>query len=584
MTNLWRHIGINRRWQLLFLLFLTLLSSLAEVVSLGAVLPFIGVLTQSEQAHSYQSLLNLLPGLSSISGSELVVPLAIGFAGVSFLAGGLRLFLLWSGIRLGNAIGSDLSTEIYHRTLYQNYSVHISRSSSEIISGITQKAGLATSVLISAVALITSTIIFLSILLALVVIDPSSSILAAISFGAGYGFIAILTRRRLINNSQSIASAQTQTVRALQEGLGAIRDILLDGLQWIYVDIYKNAVIRLQKANAENTFINQAPRYAMESLGMMLVACFVLVLNHNNGIKAIHEALPVLAMLALGAQRLLPLMQQLYANWSTLQGNKISLIDVLGLLNQPMREASSRIDLISMMHSVTFKNVRFQYTDSGPWIINGVNFVIPRGARVGIIGPSGSGKSTLLDLFMGLLEPSKGEILVDDNLLVDDSIRRAWQANIAHVPQSIFLTDSTIAENIALGVPLETIDFDRVKLAAQQARIDDFIENSSEGYAAKVGERGIQLSGGQRQRIGIARALYKQAKVLIFDEATSALDTGTEMSVMKAIEGLNNDLTILIVAHRFSTLENCSLIIEIDGGKLKRQGSYQDFLENYSIN
>ena len=574
-VNLWRYIGINRRWQLFMLLFLTLLTSLAEVISLGAVLPFIGVLTQPDKVFLSPWLSALINWVGINSSSGLVFLLAIGFALAALLAGGLRLLLLWAGVRLGNAIGADLSIEIYRRTLYQNYSVHIARSSSEIISGITQKAGVATGVVISLVTLLTSAMIFISILLTLIVINPLASIIAASSFGFAYSIIAMMTSRRLTCNGQSIARQQTQTIKALQEGLGAIRDILLDGAQKIYCDIYKNAIVSLQKANAENTFINQAPRYVMEAIGMALVACFVLVLNQSNGIGGVQAALPILALLGLGAQRLLPLMQQLYANWSNILGNKAVVIDVLDLLNQPLKDAPAINDSIDLIRSIRFENVGFKYSETAPWVIDEVSFVIPKGARVGIIGSTGSGKSTLLDLLMGLLEPTKGKILLDDRSL-DAYSCSAWQMNLAHVPQSIFLTDNTIAENIALGVPKERIDLDRVKIAAQQAMIDNFIEATPDGYDTIVGERGVRLSGGQRQRVGIARALYKQASVLIFDEATSALDTTTETSVMEAIEGLNKDLTILIIAHRFSTLKNCSLIIELGHGKIKRKGSYHE--------
>lgn len=557
------------------LFFLTLLSSLAEVISLGAVLPFIGVLTQPEKVYLSPRLSTLINWVGINSSSDLVFFLAIGFALSSMLAGGLRLLLLWSGVKLGNAIGADLSIEIYRRTLYQNYLVHIARSSSEIIGGITQKSGLATGVVISLVTLLTSTTIFISILFTLMMINPLASIIAALSFGFAYSFIAFMTSRRLTHNSKTIARQQTQTIKALQEGLGAIRDILLDGAQKIYCDIYQNAIVSLQKANAENTFINQAPRYVMEALGMSLVACFVLVLNQSNGIDGVQAALPILALLGLGAQRLLPLMQQIYGNWSNIVGTKAVVIDVLELLNQPLKAVPDTIDSIDLIRSIRFENVAFKYSENAAWVIDEVSFVIPKGARVGIIGSTGSGKSTLLDLFMGLLEPIKGQILLDNRPL-DTYSRLAWQMNIAHVPQSIFLTDNTIAENIAFGVPKERIDLERVRIAAQQAMIDNYIQATPDGYDTIVGERGVRLSGGQRQRIGIARALYKQASILIFDEATSALDMTTETSVMEAIKGLNKDLTILIIAHRFSTLKNCSLIIELGQGKIKRKGSYHE--------
>ena len=577
LKRLWHHISPRRRGQFVLLLVLTVLSSLAEVVSLGAVLPFVGILTQPEKVFTSPWLAGLVQTLGIKSGAELVLPLTIGFALAALIAGGLRLLLMWVSIRLGNATGADLSIEVYRRTLYQGYSVHIARSSSEIISGITQKVSTATSVLISVVAVITSTSLFVAIMMTLLAIDPMVAIVAVLSFGSAYGLIASLTRRRLVHNSHCIAQEQTQVVKALQEGLGAIRDVLLDGTQKVYCSIYQKAILRLQRAGGENNFISQAPRYAMEALGMALIAVFVLALSQRAG--GVASALPILAMLALGAQRLLPLMQQLYGNWSGVAGSKAALADVLALLDQPLPPQVNlpEPEPLTLKHTIRFENVSFKYNSNGPWVLQDINLSIPKGARVGIIGTTGSGKSTTVDLLMSLLEPTQGQILVDERP-VNFEKQRAWQRTVAHVPQSIYLADTTIAENIAFGVPLNQIDLDRVRQAAQQARIAEFIESRPEAYSAIVGERGVRLSGGQRQRIGIARALYKQASVLIFDEATSALDNETEQAVMQAIEGLNKDLTLFIIAHRLTTLKNCNLIIKLDVGKVGTKTTYDEII------
>lgn len=577
LSRLWRHISPRRRGQFFLLLGLTVLSSFAEVVSLSAVLPFIGILTQPQKVFDSPLMSGVIQALGITSGADLVLPLTVAFAVAALVAGGLRLLLLWVSTRLGNATGADLGIEVFRRTLYQPYSVHVARSSSEIISGITQKVGTATSVLISVVTVVTSAALFAAIMMTLLAIDPMVAIIAAVSFGTAYGIIAWLTRHRLVRNSQRIAQEQTQVVKALQEGLGAIRDVLLDGAQAVYCDVYRRAVMQLQRAGGENTFINQAPRYAMEALGMALIAVLVLAMSYRTG--GVAAALPILGMLALGAQRLLPLMQQLYGNWSVVAGSKAALIDVLGLLDQPLPAEASQPEPtpLALKNVISFNNVRFQYGSNGPWVLDGINLVIPKGARVGFVGSTGSGKSTALDLLMGLLEPTQGEILVDGQP-INCELKRAWQRTIAHVPQNIFLADTTVAENIAFGIPRGQIDHERVRKAAEQARISEFIESRPEGYGAIVGERGVRLSGGQRQRIAIARALYKQASVLIFDEATSALDNNTELEVMGAIENLDRELTILIIAHRLSTLKNCDTIVQLDHGKIAAQCTYEQLV------
>jgi ABC-type bacteriocin/lantibiotic exporter with double-glycine peptidase domain len=317
----------------------------------------------------------------------------------------------------------------------------------------------------------------------------------------------------------------------------------------------------------------------MEALGMVLIATFAYALSPQPG--GVGAALPILGALALGAQRLLPLLQQLYGNWTFVAGSQAALIDVLDLLEQPLPDDANQPTSapLEFRDEIHFDNLHFQYGSEGPWVLSGINLTIPKGARIGFVGSTGSGKSTALDLLMSLLEPTQGRILVDGQP-ISGKHRRAWQRAIAHVPQSIYLADASIAENIAFGVPPDQIDLDRVRQAANQAQIAEFIEGRPEGYSAIVGERGIRLSGGQRQRIGIARALYKQATVLIFDEATSALDSSTEEAVMSAIESLNRDLTILIIAHRITTLRHSDLIVQLERGKIILQGSYEQFVES----
>lgn len=581
LIRLFSHVSVQRRYQFLLMLGMTLFSSITEVVSLGAVVPFISILTQPERAHSYPMLAGVVKMLETIWPGNLILSLTIAFAMTAIVAAGVRLLLLWFSLRLANATGADLSIETYRRTLYQPYSVHMARHSSEIISGITQKVATATTVLISFVTVATAGVLIAAILSTLLFIDPLMAAVAMVVFGAGYGAIAWLMRYRLMRNSQCIAQEQTRVVKALQEGLGAIRDVLLDGAQAVYCEVYRKAIQRLQRASGENAYMNQFPRYAMEGLGLVMVSALVCVLSQRSG--GVQAALPKMAALALGMQRLLPLLQQLYGNWTVVAGSRSSLMDVLNLLDQPLPDDALIPAPAPLVFSGTIHldNIRFRYGCEGPWVLDGIDLIIRKGERIGFVGSTGSGKSTALDIVMGLLEPAQGQVLVDGRPITRE-LRRAWHRAIAHVPQSIFLADTTIAENIAFGVPFEAIDMDRVRQAAAQAQMADFVESRPGGYTALVGERGIRLSGGQRQRLGIARALYKQSTVLVLDEATSALDSVTEKAVMSTIEGLSRDLTILIIAHRLSTLESCDRIVRLESGRLAAQGSYEYFADGIS--
>ena len=290
-------------------------------------------------------------------------------------------------------------------------------------------------------------------------------------------------------------------------------------------------------------------------------------------------AIPVLGALALGAQRLLPALQQAYGAYSSMKGSNSSLEDVLNLLDQPLPEYADQppVKPIPFKKEIKITNLNFRYTKDSPWVLKNINLSLKKGENVGFIGGTGSGKSTLLDIIMGLLPPTNGELVVD-NRSIDNKNRRAWQAHISHVPQNIYLSDGTIEENIAFGIEKEQINHKRVKKAAQQAQISDLIGQWKDGYQTFVGERGVRLSGGQRQRIGIARALYKKSNVLIFDEATSALDNETEKEVMKAIEELGEEITVLIIAHRLTTLKNCNKIIKLNKNYTILTGSYQEVI------
>jgi ATP-binding cassette subfamily B protein len=557
---------------------LMLVSAFAEVVSLGAVLPFLGILIAPDRVLSYPIVTEVAQAWGITTADQLVLPLTVAFASAALLAGAVRVLLLWISTRLAFASGADLSIEVYRRTLYQSYRVHVARNSSEVISGIINKVGSAVSVLYQMLTLVSSATLLTAILLALIAINPAVASVAAAGFGASYVLITWLSRRRLHINSQRIANEQTQVVKALQEGLGGIRDVLLDGTQPVYCDIYRKADHPLRRAQGNNAFIGQSPRYIMEAMGMVLIAALAYALSQQAG--GIATALPVLGALALGAQRLLPALQQIYSAWASIAGSYASLSDTIAMLDQSLPEdlLQPAPEPLIMQNTIRFDAVRFRYATDSPWVLNGLSLTIPKGARVGFVGSTGSGKSTTLDLLMGLLMPTEGELLVDGQPISGSRIR-AWQRTIAHVPQSIYLADATLAENIAFGIPRNVIDLARVQRAARQAQIADFIESSPEGYQAYVGERGIRLSGGQRQRIGIARALYKRASVLVFDEATSALDNATEQSVMSAIDGLSNDLTILLIAHRLTSVRRCDTIVELEHGRVVAQGTYEQLLE-----
>jgi ATP-binding cassette, subfamily B, bacterial PglK len=583
LRELWGCIDRRRQKQFYLLLILMVAASLAEVVSVGAVLPFLGVLTAPEQVYQYPLMQPIVKMLEINSPSQLILPITIVFISASIIAGAIRVLLLYTVTKLSFATGADLSVSIYRRTLYQEYSVHISRNSSEIISGILSKTSIVIGSVMNPVLLLISSIIMLvGITSVLFAVDAVVAMITFVCFGFLYWIVITYSRQKIRQNSQCIADKTTAVVKSLQEGLGGIRDVLIDGTQEFYCKLYRNSDLPLRHASGNNQFISGSPRYIMESIGMTLIAILAYAMTNQNG--GISNAIPVLGVLALGAQRLLPALQQAYSAYSSIKGASSSVEDVLELLRQPISDhvESSGITPILFKDSIQLKDINFQYTKESPCVLGNINLRIDKGECIGFIGATGSGKSTLIDIIMGLLSPNSGEVLIDGQLVTSKN-KQAWQTHIAHVPQSIYLSDSTISENIAFGIPKEKIDHIRVKYAAEKAQISEIIDSWKEGYQTFVGEQGVRLSGGQRQRIGIARALYKRSKVLVFDEATSALDSETEASVMKSINTIKQDLTILIIAHRVTTLKECDKIIEIGKNADIKTLRYKDIASGHII-
>ncbi|MEI6070381.1 MAG: ABC transporter ATP-binding protein [Verrucomicrobiae bacterium] len=579
LWRLWGHLSRRRRCQFWLVLLLMLSSAICETASLGAVVPFLGVLVAPDKLFNYPIATRTADIFGISSPSDFVLFFSAAFAVAALVAGSVRMLLLWSSTRLTYACASDIGFDVYRRTLYQPLQVHMARNSSEVTSGIDYKVGYAINVLFKTLSLLSSLMLLFAIMSALLAIDAAVASIAAVSFGIFYILISFMFRNMLETNSMRIAKETTQVVKVVQEGLGGIRDVLLDGTQPFYCGIYRRADLSLRLAMGSNVFIGGSPRFVMEAVGMVLMILLAVSLSRGEG--GIGSSLPVLGALALGAQRLLPALQQIYASWVGIVESQAPLAETLAFLEQPLPEHAEQHAPapLCFKRAICFESVRYRYAEDAPWVLDNFNLQILNGQRVGVVGGTGSGKSTMLDLLMGLIEPAEGKILVD-GISIGGEARRAWQRAIAHVPQNIYLADTTLAENIAFGIRYEEIDMQRVRDAARQAQISDFIESRPGGYGAFVGERGIRLSGGQRQRIGIARALYKQATMLVFDEATSALDNITEQDVMSSIQCLDIDLTIVIVAHRLTTIKCCDTIVELLNGRVVAQGTYDQLLES----
>jgi ATP-binding cassette subfamily B protein len=579
--KVWALLSRRRHWQFYILFLLMLLSSFAEVLSIGAVLPFLAVLTSPDSVQRVPGINYLLAIFHIKDIGDLLIPLGLTLAVIIALANALRLCFVWANTRLSFAVGAELSLRAYRAILYQSYIYHVARNSGEEINRLIQ-VNAVVYVIMMVMNILGGVVMLMAVIGAIVSINASLAIAAISGFGLIYVLILLLTRRRLYEESQRFVFQSTKLSKTMHEGFGGIRDILIDGTQEEYCKIYSMADLSVRRAEGNVNIMSSSPRYLVETLGAILILLMAYLMAGDS--NQLGGVIPLLGAFALAAQRLLPVMQNCYTSWVGIRSRHIPLEIAVELLSKDIStpiDNGIKAEEIKFNCDLAFHNIWLRYRDDGPWVLRGIDLTLPVGSRVGIIGKTGSGKSTLLDVVMGLLTPSRGAIFIDGVELTAANLR-SWQSKIAHVPQSVYLADSTIEENIAFGIPLDQIDRNRVVSAAADAQISSTIVSWPLGYATHVGERGVRLSGGQRQRIGIARALYKKAKLIVFDEATSALDGETESAVMKVIDDLGSNVTVLIIAHRLTTLKNCDRIICLNEGRIEKYGSYAEIIAKSS--
>ena len=587
IKKFWKKIKNKRKSQIKVLLLLMLLGGLAEMITIGSLFPFLSVLMNKEILWQSNFVRNGF-GLLGISNKDnLLLATTLIFLIAVFLSISLRVLNIWISGRLSAAIGSDLSQEAFGRTIKQQYHVHINRNSSDLIAAISIQMNLTIQALESVLYMFSAVIVLLSILFTLFIIDWKIAFTILSIFGISYLIIRKLSLKRLEINSSKVNLITKQQIKYLNESFGSIKDIILGNYQDIYIRNYKKKDYPLRLLNAQNNLITSSPRLILEGFGIILISSFAYLIVQTGDYNV--QIIPTLGSIALGIQKILPTSQIIYSSWAVLRGNKASLLSVLSFLEQPTNnsERIKNVKALDFSNEIVFKNVYFKYHNQNEYILKDLNFSIKKGETIGLIGKTGCGKSTTIDILMSLLNPSKGSVSVDGKLINEKVNMKdilCWRENIAHVPQNIFLMDGSLAENIAFGIPRYQIDHSLVRTVAKKAELNEYIESLPLKYETKVGERGAKLSGGQRQRIAIARALYKNTPILILDEATSALDIETEKAIIKSINSLDKNLTIIIIAHRLSTLINCNKIFELEKGSLVNVFTGQELINKNKNN
>lgn len=577
LSRLWGHLSKRKKIQFFLLLCLMGLVSLAEILNIGAVIPLLSFLSAPDKSQNFRIINDAMNFLGLKDDHSVGYILGGAFLTITMIANGVRLVSLWATSRFSYSVGAELNANAFRIALYQPYIKHISQSSSDVIGGI-GRVNICSTVVMVVLNLMGAAIVLVGVITTAIYLNPFLSLALLSAICILYGGIFYLIRNFITINSHKISENAPVIIKTLQEGLGSIRDVLIDGTQEIHCNAYSKADRNTRKAESNINIAASSPRYVIEVFGVTVILFAAYIFYDEN--DAFSSIIPTLGAIVFGIQRLLPVLQLCFSSLVTIKGCQASLNSSLDLLDGGIHSSikSGSSNQILFERQIELHDVCYRYSSTAGWVLKNLNLVIPKGSVVGFIGKTGGGKSTLLDIVMGLLNPTKGVVSIDDHPLTD-ALLGGWHKKISHVPQSVYLTDATIAENIAFGIPKNEINLERVVWAAEKAQLMEFMCGLSDGLQSKVGERGIRFSGGQRQRIGIARALYKNSEVLILDEATSALDNATENSVMDSIYSLNKEskkITVLIIAHRITTLRNCDYIVELDHGAVVRICKYSE--------
>ena len=540
---------------------LSVLGSIAELISLASVVPFLAVLMNPTNVAQVISL-DFFDFLSyDLISIELF--LTIIFVSITIFAALLRVTLLKYTVKAGFLAGTDLSSSLFDVLVRSQYSDIVAQNSGETIAKVTQKANAVIyNFFIPIFTLISSSIIVAIMFTALILAETEVSVFVIGVMGFFYYFTARITKNRLLHDGAVVSKGFDKIVKYIQDALGSIRDIILDGSQSHISEAYRRIDYGLRRSQARAFFMTQLPKYIMETIGIVVIALSAYVLVVQEGSVS---TVPFIGAIALAGQRLLPLVQSIYASWSAIKFGEQALDDVLETFHASQRIANgSEKDEIPISGDIVFEDVWFKHRPEAKWVLKGLSFTIKSGSHVGIVGATGSGKSTVLDLIMGLQRPTKGKILIDGIDIWESGRVTSWQKSIAHVPQSVYLVDGSLKENIALRCDVSQIVNKKLEDAIRFAKLVNVVESFENGLEQTLGENGAFLSGGQKQRIGIARAIYKDSDILILDEATSALDSATETELISMIYENLSERTVIFVSHREASLENCNQIISIE--------------------
>ena len=580
--GIWSVLAARQRRWVIGAQVLSIVMAFSTVIGIASIAPFFSILGDPKPI-GQTGLLHWLYSLGFASRRDFTVALGLAFVGLVILANLINVIGSFVMIRLALWISTDLQSILFEEYLHRPYIFHARTPSAVLFSNIIHETVRATNqILQNAFSLITNIVTALFIIVSVMLLNPAVAAAMIGALAGGYVLIYLTVRNRLLQSGRIQSQLFTELTKIVNESLGAIKEILVLRTQQYFLGNFARTSQEFGRAAAHTQLIAQSPRYVMECVAVVgLVAVALFASGRNEGVG---RWLGQLTFLGFAAYRLLPALQQAFVAIVRIRADRPGFSAIAEDLRLARARQCAEAETDSPWpdgprSEIRLKEVSFGYEPDRPPAIDGASLCIPARSSVGFVGANGSGKTTLVDLIAGLLVPAQGRIEIDGSTL-NDGNRAAWRARVAYVPQTIFLLDASIAQNIALGISAAAIDRQRLLCAARLAQLDEFAATLPGGYEHVVGERGVKLSGGQRQRIGIARALYADASVLILDEATNALDGLTEQEMVATIARLRGRYTIIVIAHRSSTVRACDAIFEFDHGRVTGGGNYEGLLGN----
>jgi len=569
VSKLWQTLSSNQRHSAILLLCLMLIGMVLEMLGIGLVIPALALMTQNDLVLRYPVIAVWLNRFGSPTHEQLVIAAMLVMLGAYAVKFSCLSFLVWRQTSFVFGLQASLSLRLFAGYLRQPYIFHLQRNSAQLIRNIAGEVCLFTSVTQSVILLITEGLVMLGVTTLLFIVEPFGTLIVVMTFGLAGGGFHLLTRRSILRWGEARQYHDGFSIQHLQQGLGGVKDVKLLDREDDFLAQYQLHNIGSAQASKRQSALQALPRLWLEFLAVFGLAVLVLVMIRQG--KPLQNLMPILGLFAAAAFRLMPSINRMLNSFQNVRYVSPvinTLHQELCLLNAP--PSPQRGEILPFNHSLTLEGVGFSYPSAEFPSLCEISFSISKGSMVGFIGRSGAGKSTLVDIILGLLTPDCGVIKVDGKDIQTNL--RGWQSQIGYVPQAIFLTDDTLRRNIAFGLANDQIDDAAVQRAVWAAQLEEFVASLPDGLETVVGERGIRLSGGQRQRIGIARALYHDPPVLLLDEATSSLDTATERGVMEAVCSMHGDKTIIIVAHRLSTIEHSDYLFRLKKGRIVEEG------------